>query len=132
MSEVWAQTKLDIIVDESFTRVVDLDPMPAGRAFIPNLRVSKLGGLVRSLAALRRALDQYRKVIVGAQVGETSVLARAGVALAAAAGDHLVAYEGGYGGRLLKWGIATPPIVFARGGVVDLSTMALAPEGLGL
>jgi L-alanine-DL-glutamate epimerase-like enolase superfamily enzyme len=132
MSEVGAHTKLDIIVDESCTRVEDLDAMPAGGGFIPNLRVSKLGGLVRSLAALRSALDQHRKIIVGAQVGETSVLARAGVALAAAAGDHLVGYEGAYGGRLLKWDIATPSIVFARDGVVDLSAMALAPEGLGL
>ena len=70
--------------------------------------------------------------MVGAQVGETSILARAGLALAAAAGGRLVGYEGAYGTRLLTQDAAAPSIGFGRGGVVDPTRLALGREGLGL
>lgn len=130
LREVAARTGLDIILDESFTRSGDL--AEADRRFIVNLRVSKLGGLLRTLAALRLALEQGRRVVVGAQVGETSILARAGLAIAAAAGDRLVGYEGAYGTRLLTEDVALPSIGFGRNGAVDPSRLPLAPEGLGL
>lgn len=132
MSVVGEQTGLVIIVDESFTQLRDLGEMPIGRGFIPNFRVSKLGGLLRSLVALRRALEQGRKIIIGAQVGETSMLARAGIALAAAATDSLLGYEGAYGVRLLKWDLATPRIVFGPGGKTDLNSAGIGSVGLGL
>jgi L-alanine-DL-glutamate epimerase-like enolase superfamily enzyme len=130
LSEVRARTRLDIILDESFTRIEDL--AEADPRFILNLRVSKLGGLTRSLAALRLALEQGRGVIVGAQVGETSILARAGLALAAAAGDRLLGYEGAYGIWLLTEDVASPSIGFGRGGTLDPCRLSLGREGLGL
>jgi L-alanine-DL-glutamate epimerase-like enolase superfamily enzyme len=130
LREVAGRTGLDIILDESFTRIgnlADADPR-----FIANIRVSKLGGLLRSLDSLRLAREQGRRIIVGAQVGETSILARAGLAVAAAAGDRLVGYEGAYGTRLLTEDVAQPSIGFGRNGAIDPSRLPLAREGLGL
>ena len=130
LREVAARTGLAIILDESFTRAEDLHE--ADPRFIANIRVSKLGGLLRALEALRLALEQGRRVIVGAQVGETSILARAGLALAAAAGDRLVGYEGAYGTRLLTEDAAVPSIGFGRNGLVDPARLPLQRHGLGL
>jgi L-alanine-DL-glutamate epimerase-like enolase superfamily enzyme len=127
MQEVASKTGARIIADESFTRLSDLDSMPED--FVVNVRVSKLGGLLRSLAAIARAREQGRGIIVGAQVGETSILARAGLCVAAAAGPHLLGYEGAYGVRLLRWDLVDPSIGFGRGGVVSCNT---GPAGLGL
>lgn len=64
-----------IILDESMARPAQLGslPGPAGR-WLVNLRVSKMGGLLRSLEFLRQARHQGIRVIVGAHVGETSLL----------------------------------------------------------
>jgi hypothetical protein len=43
--------------------------------WIVNVRVSKMGGLVRSLSVVARARELGLSIVVGAQVGETSVLA---------------------------------------------------------
>ena len=132
MAQIVEQTGLAIIADESFTQARDLETMPKEENFIPNFRVSKLGGLIRSIAALELALRQGRKIIVGAQVGETSILARAGMVLAAAAGRHLVGYEGAYGVRLLKWDLGAPTIGFGFNGMVGMNTTAIGAPGLGL
>ena len=44
------------------------------RALLANVRVSKMGGVVRSLDVLGRTSELGLPVIVGAQVGETSLL----------------------------------------------------------
>ena len=80
---------------------------------------------------MRRALTEGRKIIVGAQVGETSILARAGLALVAAAGDNLVGYEGGYGPVLLAYDVVTPRVKIGRLGKVGIEDNARCP-GLGL
>lgn len=63
-------------------------------------------------ARIDAASNEGRKVIVGAQVGETSLLARAGLTLAWAAGPSLVGCELGYGRWLLQHDIASPWIGF--------------------
>jgi len=126
-----ARTGLAIIADESLVTRDDLAAMPAGEAFIPNFRVSKLGGLIRSAGLLRRALAERRKIIVGAQVGETSILARAGLALVAATGTNLVGYEGGYGPVLLAYDVVTPRVRIGRRGKVGTEDNSRCP-GLGL
>jgi L-alanine-DL-glutamate epimerase-like enolase superfamily enzyme len=131
MAEVGARTGLDLVVDESFTRLQDLDALP-GPNFIPNFRISKLGGLLRSLSSARHALAAGRTIIIGAQVGETSILARAGIALAAFVGANLAGFEGCYGVRLLARDVTTPTLGFGAGGEVDLATASLGRHGLGL
>jgi L-alanine-DL-glutamate epimerase-like enolase superfamily enzyme len=131
MNEIWKATGLAIIADESLVTLADLDSMPRGEEFVANLRVSKLGGLLRSLGVLARVVERGQRAIVGAQVGETSVLARAGAALAAAAGDALIGYEGAYAPRLLSEDAAAPALTFGPGGVVDLTPFEGRP-GWGL
>jgi L-alanine-DL-glutamate epimerase-like enolase superfamily enzyme len=115
-------TGLEIICDESLISLADLRAMPEG--CVPNLRVSKLGGLIRALKVLQAATKEGRKVIVGAQVGETSVLARAGLTLAWAAGPKLVGCEIGYGRWLLQHDIASPSIGFGWRGKLRAESFA--------
>lgn len=126
MRLIAAQTGLRIILDESMLRRADLDAAPKGA--IPNLRVSKLGGLLRSLDCLDHAGEE---VIVGAQVGETSILARAGLVLAKAAGAHLLGYEGAYAPLLLAYDAVRPSLGFGRAGMVRDGAFQHAP-GWGL
>ena len=71
---------MKIILDESVTRVGHLNRLDGSpEQWIINLRVSKMGGLIRSLEVAEAARKRTIPIIVGAQVGETSLLTRAGV-----------------------------------------------------
>jgi L-alanine-DL-glutamate epimerase-like enolase superfamily enzyme len=129
MSAVQEKTGLTIIADESVTRLADISHMPVSSNFVVNLRVSKLGGLLRSLDVLKAATARGVGVIVGAQVGETSLLARAALALASAAGS-IEGFEAGYGSWLLRYDVVTPTIK-ARGGRVLAAQFRTLP-GFGL
>jgi L-alanine-DL-glutamate epimerase-like enolase superfamily enzyme len=123
-----------IILDESIARLAQLDRIPPtpGR-WIINCRVSKMGGLLRALPLLRSAQSRGLGIIVGAHVGETSVLTRAALTLARAAGSGLVAHEGAFGTHLLTRDVAEPPLMFGAGGVIDAAETGLAHRpGLGL
>jgi L-alanine-DL-glutamate epimerase-like enolase superfamily enzyme len=97
-----------IILDESVTKLADLEALHAGPAYVLNARVSKHGGLLRTLDVIRDARARGIKIIVGSQVGETSILARAGIVAARAAGPDLIGFEGAFGTRLLARDAATP------------------------
>lgn len=132
MTQVALATGLPIILDESFVRRRDIRDLPDGPSWILNLRVSKLGGLKRSLRALREAARRDLPVIVGGQVGETSILARAGLIVADAAGELLSGYEGAYGTHLLQWDVVTPSLRFGRGGRISPAEAGLGTVGAGL
>ena len=132
MKQVALATGLAIILDESFVRLEDIRNLPEGADWILNLRVSKLGGLKRSLQALREAARRDLRVIVGGQVGETSILARAGLIVAGEAGALLCGYEGAYGTRLLQWDVVTPSLRFGRGGRISPAAAGLGSVGAGL
>ena len=66
-----------VVLDESLLRAEQLDALDDPGLWIVNLRVSKMGGIMRSLEVARKAASQGFGVIVGAQVGETSILTRA-------------------------------------------------------
>mgnify|MGYP002148992866 CR=1 FL=1 len=106
------------LLRDAATIEVDLDALPAGRDFIPSLHVSRQGGLLRSLALVARAREQGRAIIVGAEHGESSILARAGFAMAAAANGSLITTEIGYAPRLLTADATTPSLHFSRDGVI--------------
>lgn len=110
---VAAATGARIILDESAARPADLDAL-AGGGWIVNLRVSKMGGVLRSLEMVEAARIRGVDVILGAHVGETSLLARAALTIAAAAAP--IAAEIGYGPVLLRRDLARPAIGFGRGG----------------
>ena len=122
-----------IILDESFVRREQLsllDEPPS--QWLVNVRVSKMGGLIRSLDVIAAASARGIGVIVGAQVGETSLLTRAGLTAAHAAGSALVAQEGAFGTFLLQRDVCDPPLMFGQGGVIDVPVHPmLAAPGLG-
>jgi L-alanine-DL-glutamate epimerase-like enolase superfamily enzyme len=132
MKQVALATGLAIILDESFVRLRDIRDLPDGVSWILNLRVSKLGGLKRSLRALREAARRDLPVIVGGQVGETSILARAGLIVAGEAGELLSGYEGAYGTHLLQWDVVTPSLRFGRRGRISPAAAGLDSVGAGL
>jgi L-Ala-D/L-Glu epimerase len=122
-----------IILDESFLRIEQfkmLQNMP--QHWLINLRISKMGGLLRSLAIIESARKLGIGLIVGAQVGETSLLTRAGLTAALAASDLLIAQEGAFGTHLLESDICNPPLMFAKAGLLDVANYPnLIMPGLG-
>ncbi len=109
-----------MIVDESFLRIQQFEYLatcPA--AWIVNVRVSKMGGLLRSLAIVKQAAELNIPVIVGAQVGETSLLTRAALPVATAAGDVCLAQEGAFGSLLLENDVCDPPLMFGKDGLLQ-------------
>lgn len=134
LARIAAQLGCKVILDESFLRASQIDLLAGDPdAWIINLRVSKMGGLLRSLAVAQAARDAHVGLIVGAQVGETSVLTRAALAVAHASRDILVAQEGAFGTLLLERDVCNPSLMFGAGGVLDVATYpALDRPGFGL
>ena len=99
--------------------------------WIANVRVSKMGGVRRSLEVVEKAAELGIGVIVGAQVGETSILTRAGLSVMQAAGSALAASEGAFGTHLLREDLTSESLTFGDGGLLAPGAVAAAP-GLGL
>ncbi|MEM7326606.1 MAG: enolase C-terminal domain-like protein [Actinomycetota bacterium] len=123
-----------IILDESLLRSGQVADLPGDPdRWILNCRISKSGGLLRSLELVEAATAAGLGVIVGAHVGETSLLTRAALTAATAAGPALLAQEGAFGTNLLSQDITDTPIMFGRGGRLEPGD---APEiqrpGLGV
>ena len=131
LARLGEESGLAVILDESCTRAAQLCGLePPAERWIANLRVSKLGGLLRSLEVLAAARERGIPWIVGAQVGETSLLTRAALALAAQGRDALRGQEGAFGTLLLAEDPCDPSLRFGAGGV--LRTEVTARPGWGL
>lgn len=123
-----------IILDESLLRKGQIGDLPGepGR-WILNCRISKSGGIIRSLDLIDAARSAGLGVIVGAHVGETSLLTRAALTAAAAAGPSLLAQEGAFGTYLLTRDVCDDPVMFGRRGVLGSDGLAaIGPHGLGI
>jgi len=130
LSRLSTELGVAIILDESLcwrSDVARYKDLP-GR-WIANVKVSKAGGLLRSLALIAEARKARWPVIIGAQVAETSVLTRAGIIAARAAEDSLLAIEGGFGTLLLEHDLTEPVLMFGFEGKLQIPTGGL---GLGL
>ena len=126
LDRVAEATNIPVILDETVSREKHLDLLsPAKGRWIVNCRVSKMGGLLRALELQRSAQSRGLGIIVGAHVGETSVLTRAALTLAAAARGALLAQEGAFGTHLLTHDMADPPLMFGRGGVLEIAEAGL-------
>jgi L-alanine-DL-glutamate epimerase-like enolase superfamily enzyme len=123
-----------IVLDESVTRMSHLGHLTARPdLWIVNVRVSKMGGLLRALGLIETLRGHGVRVIVGAQVGETSLLTRAGLTVAQAAGPTLVAQEGAFGTFLLERDVCDPPLMFGTGGRLEVDAHPrLGAPGLGI
>jgi muconate cycloisomerase len=130
LAEVGKRTRLAIVLDESATRLSDLARVEPGPTYVLNARVSKCGGLLRTLAMIGAARERGFGIVVGAQVGETSILARAAIVAARAAGSSLLGFEGAYGLRLLERDATTVSLGFRYRGRVTLTGIGELGSGL--
>ncbi len=120
LSEFSTQLNLPVILDECLIKPGDISKFAGFPGeWIANIRVSKSGGLIRALELVKEAKRNKCKIIVGAHVGETSVLTRAALPVAQAAGENLVAQEGAFGTLLLAHDKVAPEIHFSRGGILE-------------
>ena len=116
---VGEECRAKIILDESLLRPEQIDTLDDAGRWILNLRVSKMGGIIRSLEVAQKAGQRGIGIIVGAQVGETSILTRAGLTIMSAIRPNLVASEGAFGTHLLQRDLTSPSLMFGAGGVLD-------------
>ncbi len=122
-----------VILDESLCTLADLQRYAGTPGhWIANLKVSKSGGLLRSLVLIEHLREAGIPIVIGAQVGETSVLTRLGIVAARAADDVLWGQEGAFGTLLLEYDAAVPMLQFSEGGKLALGSAKLGPTGLGL
>ena len=123
-----AASPIPIMVDESLVTIDDAEALIAERAVdYFNIRVSKCGGLARSLAIAARAARAGIRIQVGSQVGETAILSAAGRHLAATLPD--VAFvEGSFGTLLLTEDVSVESVKFGHRGEAPL----LRGPGLGV
>ncbi len=133
-ARIAAELDTPIVIDESGLRGEQLDHLPGPvDGWIVNCRVSKMGGLLRSLATVEAARAHGIGVVVGAHVGETSILTRAALTVAAQAGDVLVAQEGAFGTNLLRRDLVSPVLMFGRRAELDIAkALDPAAPGFGL
>ncbi len=117
LARVVAESGLGVMADESLNDAGSLERLIEAQACTAvNVRISKCGGLVASAARCQRALEAGLTVQVGCQVGESSLLSSAHLALVC--GVQQVAYaEGCFGERLLLQDPGSPLLQFTRGGV---------------
>lgn len=119
------QSGLPIILDESFLRAdqfskVQSDP----QSWIINIRISKMGGLLRSLRVAEQVREAGIPIIIGAQVGETSILTRAALTVAHQCRASLLAQEGAFGTYLLEHDITDTPLMFGKGGRLEATSIS--------
>ncbi|MDO9421012.1 MAG: enolase C-terminal domain-like protein [Herminiimonas sp.] len=122
---------MKIILDESLLRldqICDFEKDP--QHWVVNVRISKMGGILRSLEMLSAIRRVGFGLIVGAHVGETSVLTRAALTVVNQARDILIAQEGAFGTHLLTHDVMEKPLMFGHGGVLEFD--ARGKPGLGI
>jgi len=90
-----------------------------------------MGGILRSLAIAEEAKARGIPIIIGAQVGETSILTRAALTVANQYRDILLAQEGAFGTYLLEHDITDASLMFGKGGRLDPQPLS-RQAGLGL
>ena len=120
MRKVREETGVPVMADESLVTLDQARQLIEARACdYFNVRLSKCGGITGSLAIAKLAQEADVKIQVGAQVGETALLAAAGRTFAA----HLpkIAYaEGSFGTWLLSEDIAFEDVSFGYAGIAPL------------
>ena len=122
LSRISTATGLPIILDESLCTLGDLSlfrTIPG--KFIANIKVSRVGGLIRALGLIEELKKMGWPIIVGCHTGETSLLTRAALIAALAAGQSLIAQEGAFGDYLMEREPVEPMLKFGRNGLLDLT-----------
>ena len=116
MAHLVAETGLEVMADESLTDEESLRRLIEHKACTAvNVRISKCGGLLASLNRCREAQACGLEVQIGCQVGESSLLSAAHLALVAALGKARY-LEGCFGHYLLRNDPFRPVLQFGYGG----------------
>ena len=136
ISELSVKTGKHIILDESLCDLDDLSKfaeLPG--SYIANIKISRVGGIISALELIDQCKKLNWPIIIGAHVGETSILTRVALIAAQYAGDSLIAQEGAFGEMILERDIVTPSLKFGYEGVLKIDH-EIWPEiqnhGLGL
>lgn len=128
LSEVRRNSSIPIMTDESLITKQDAaDLIEKDACDLFNLRISKNGGVFRTLRLAEMAREAGVGFQLGCQVGETAILSAAGRHVAAHLSD-VKFVEGSYGAHLLEQDIADDAVEFGYAGRAPL----LAGEGLGI
>lgn len=121
------ESGLEVMVDEGLSDRASLRKLVDEHACTAvNVRISKCGGLMASLARCREALDAGLAVQVGCQVGESSLLSAAHLILVTAV-QKVTYAEGCFGYHLLREDPAEPVLQFGYRGRPPAK-----PNGAGL
>ncbi|MFW6133714.1 MAG: enolase C-terminal domain-like protein [Planctomycetota bacterium] len=116
LGELAARCCLPLVADESLVTSADADELSAAGAKVWwNIRLSKNGGLVPSLALARRAAERGIPFVVGSMVGESGILSLWQRRLLQAAPVPRFV-EGNYGRFLLKADLLRRSPRFGYGG----------------
>lgn len=127
-----AKADIRVILDESAIHPGDHDGLE-GDGWVVNLRVSKQGGLLRSIEMAELARARGLDVIIGSHVGETSLLARSALVLAAACSDLVIAAEAVTGAFCCSEIWAHPSLRFGKRGILAAQREGIAGRsGLGV
>ena len=128
LATVKANSSIPIMADESIVTYDDAKNLIEHDACdYFNLRISKCGGLYRSLAIAELAEQEGIKLQLGCLVGETALLSAAGRQLAAFL-SNIKFIEGSYSTLLLEADISEERIVFGNKGEAPVFT----GHGLGV
>ncbi|MCH2060415.1 MAG: hypothetical protein MK183_07285 [Verrucomicrobiales bacterium] len=128
------EMKARVILDESLCRKAQLPRYKeSALEWIANVRVSKSGGILRAIDLARAAQELGMDVILGAHVGETSLLSRAALSVGQALERPPLAREGAFGRILVTRDVSDPSLRFGAGGVLRTGRWNFAQRpGLGL
>lgn len=124
MRTIGTTMKIDQILDESCTKVEDLESL-CGSPWVLNLRVSKAGGILRSIELARAAQRKDIRVILGAHVGETSLLTRGTLTVLQFLKNRQIACEGAFGRHLLTSDLSNEVIEFDKNAKLELRELDL-------
>lgn len=132
MKKIIKELHLVIILDESFKNKDDiLKHQGKLEFFIPNIRISKMGGLIRTLALINELEKHRGKFILGSHVGEMSLLTKAAL-LVSEHSQKLIAKEGGFGTWLLKEDYFHPNYKLTSGAKLKCEVEKETPLSIGL
>lgn len=133
MAQLAQSLDVAVVLDESLLKPTDIPRFAAlDASWVGSVKVSKAGGLLRSLELVKTLGDASWPILVSAQTGETSILTRAAMVVARAAAHALYGQEGGLGTLLLERDVVTPELRMGRRGVIDLADVKLGSRGFGL
>ena len=128
LADVRNQVDVPIMHDESLCSMADAkEAVEKKTCDIFNIRLSKCGGLIRSMELAAFARRHGLKYQLGCQIGETGILSAAGRSFACSI-DHIRYLEGSYDRHLVRERLTDQDITFNWTGYAP----ALTSPGLGV